>query len=289
MVTIDNGVLRVRIAPMGAELQSIYAPRTDREYLWQGDPAIWSGRSPLLFPIVGRLKDDAYVHAGKRYTLEKHGFARHAVFEVAEASGTEAVFLLEAQAGERAEYPFAYRLTVRYALQGDTLAVTHAVENTGQAPMYFSIGAHPGFCCAMGDMLIFEREEPLRPYRLTGEMLLSQAPEASYGEGVLEITPELFEEDALIFRDLASRSVQLVRQDGERGVTVRYGDAPCLGIWAKPGAPYVCIEPWYGADDHAGVSGVLSEKPYIQVLTPGGRFEFPVLITMDGVQGEEAK
>lgn len=279
--TIENEWLRVTASSVGAELQSLYAKAPAQEVLWQGDPAIWARRAPLLFPIVGRLKDDAYTLAGKRHPLAKHGFAMDAPFEGARAGACEMTFVLEDVDGMREGYPFPFRLRVRYALEKATLHVVHTVENPGREPLFFSIGAHTGFACAMGDTLVFEREEALCPYRLTAEKLLSDAPAGSCGTGRIDITPSLFADDALIFMGLASRAVQLRRQAGYCHVTVAYGGAPCLGIWAKPGAPYVCIEPWYGVDDTASASGRIEEKPHIQRLAPGGCFRFPLAITVE--------
>lgn len=283
ITTIENDVLRVQVSTVGAELQSVCRKADGHEYLWQGDPSVWPNRSPLLFPYVGRLKGRGYEHGGKWYAMDIHGFAADAAFEVVGADAASVRMELAEAAGARAAYPFAYRLQASYALEGNALQVLYRVCNPGTETLYFSIGAHPGFNCAMGDALCFEREEALAPYRLTPEGLLSESAEEACGMGALTLVPGLFDRDALIFKNLASRSVRLRRQNG-LDVTVAYGDAPCLGIWAKPDAPYVCIEPWYGVDDDAGVSIRLKEKPHIQALEPGGTFEFPITIQVDNAR-----
>lgn len=281
--TIENDSLRVRISETGAELQGIYGKQQGREYLWQGDKSIWPGRAPLLFPFVGRPRDGGYLHKGEWHTLDKHGFARKSAF-AAEQMGEGAIaFTLAQDAGTRADYPFAFRLVVRYTLAGSTLHILHTVQNTGGEALPFAIGAHPGFACAMGDTLVFEREEPLRPYRLTEAGLLQDTPEAACGTGEIAITPQLFDRDALIFKGLASRTVSLCHA-GQRFLTVDTGGAPCLGIWAKPAAPYVCIEPWHGVDDSASTPHALTEKPFVQTLPPKGTFTFPISIMIEEAQ-----
>lgn len=279
--TMENGRLRIAVAEKGAELQSVCETDTGREYLWQGDPAVWARRAPLLFPFVGRLKDDAFTHAGKRYAMAKHGFAMDAAFAPARAGRDAIRLVLEDVEGARAGYPFPFRLAVRYALADNAVHIEHTVDNPGRETLYFSLGAHPGFVCAMGDALVFERAEALRPYRLTAEKLLSSAPEGACGQGRIVITPALFARDALIFQGLSSRAVRLARQGNLGDVEVRFGRVPCLGIWAVAGAPYVCIEPWFGVDDSREATGRLEEKRHIQALPPGGRFVFPMTIVVN--------
>ena len=278
---IENHYLRAALSPQGAELSSLYCKNSKKELIWQGDPDIWSGHSPLLFPVVGKLKGDQYEWQGKTYAMPKHGFARKSCFAVSAKEEDSITFSLVDSVETRPIYPFAFRLDITFFLAPKQLKVLHTVYNpSATETLPFSIGAHPGFNCLVGDSLVFEHCEAPFACRLGRDMLLSAAPEAIPMEGDrLIITEELFAADALIFQELKSRSVTLRHKTGEDVVRMDWFDAPVLGLWAKPGAPYVCVEPWYGVDDHFAVSGNLSEKPHIILLAPLSRFEFPVHIT----------
>ncbi|MGI6173105.1 MAG: aldose 1-epimerase family protein [Christensenellales bacterium] len=274
LYTLQNGELSCVLSTVGAELQSL--KRGDAEYLWQGDPNIWKGRSPILFPFVGKLKEDAYTHGGTRYSMRKHGFASRSEFAAKEVTENRAVFILTNE--HLSDYPFPCTLEVDFRLEWDCLSVVHRVTNNGAEEMFFSLGAHPGFCCEMGDVLFFPEDDVLSAHRLTEEMLLSEAPvETAVNGHRLVITEDVFRKDALIFQGIRSDSVTLLCKGAPR-ITVEFGSAPCLGVWAKPKAPYVCIEPWYGCDDKGSATGILSQKEHIQRLGSGQCFRFPIKI-----------
>ena len=277
---IQNDDFRVCARDTGAELISFVDRRgEDRyEYLWQKS-SVWNGQSPLLFPIVGRLKDDAYRLGEATYQLQKHGFARTAHFELEAQGAQEMTFLLRDTEATRAQYPFPFELRVHYFLTENGFVMEHRVKNTGARTMYFSIGAHPGFQCEMGDRVVMDEEETAAAWRLDENALRGPAPEPVFNHSrEIVITPTVFEADALIFDGLRSRGATLVRQNG-RNVHVDFGGAPCLGVWAKPGAPYVCIEPWFGIDDRFDADVDFSQKERICALETGKEFVFPVTIT----------
>lgn len=276
--TIENEFLTAAVSDMGAELQSLKVKLTGEEYIWQGDPAVWSGRSPLLFPVVGRLKGDAFIYEGKKYDLGKHGFARKTVF-AAEKKGESCVVMTLKSGAHKDSYPFDFTLEVAFELTGGKLKVTHRVTNEGDKNMYFSLGAHPGFNCGMSDWIEFPEDETAWAYKLDDETKLSSETKIEQGvtDHRLTITEDVFARDALIFENLRSDSVTLYC-GGRKRVTVDFGSAPCLGIWAKPGAKYVCIEPWHGIDDTPSATGVLSGKKQIVKLSAGGCFRFPMTI-----------
>ena len=280
---IQNDDFRVSARDTGAELISFVDKRDEAnpyEYIWQKDRAVWTGSSPLLFPIVGKLKNDVYTLNGTSYHLEKHGFARKARFEMEYQGAQQMTFLLRDSEATRAVFPFPFELRVHYALIENGFVMEHRVKNTGDSTMYFSIGAHPGFQCAMGDQIVLDEAETASAYRLNADFLRGPETEPVFDHArELAITPEIFARDALIFDGLKSRGATLVRQNG-RGVHVDFGGAPCLGLWAKPGAPYVCVEPWYGIDDAWNADGELSRKERILALAAGGEFVFPVTITL---------
>ena len=278
---IENDHLRAAVHAQGAELSSLYCKASGKELIWQGDPDIWSGHSPLLFPIVGKLKEDQYEWQGKTYAMPKHGFAKKSLFTVSAKADESITFSMTDSTETHSGYPFAFQLDITFSLQGNQLQIMHTVHNpSATETLPFSIGAHPGFHCSIGDSLVFEHSEAPEAYRLGQDLLLSQVPETIPIEGdKLVMTKELFAADALIFQNLKSCAVTLRQKTGEDVVRVDWFDAPVLGVWAKPGAPYVCVEPWYGIDDHSAVSGSLSQKPHIILLAPQSRFEFPVHVT----------
>ena len=280
--TIENDHYLVAVDTKGAELEQFFDKYECAEYIWQGNPEIWKGRSPILFPVVGRLLNDCYRMGNAVYTMPKHGFAKNSDFSITDHQKETISFLLQDSPKTRECYPFHFRLIVTFALLGNRLEITHAVCYDSEKEMFFSIGAHPGLCCEMLDYLIFEKEETSNAYQLGSSALLMDEKHSVPFEGNrLTITPHMFDHDALIFDDLNSRSVVLKSDRHPRQVKVDYFDAPCLGIWAKPGAPYICIEPWYGIDDSTHVTGELYQKPQIRSLAPGKTFFFPVHITVN--------
>lgn len=280
MLYIENERFRLGAVPTGAELRSFTDKRGgDYEYLWQGGE-VWNGCSPLLFPVVGKLKDDTYTLNGTPWQLEKHGFARKTDFAVEAHTAESITFVMTDSEATRRSYPFAFALRVCFALTESGFTMTHRVKNTGGEPMYFSLGAHPGFQCAMGDVLVMDTPETAAAYKLDENFLRGAVQQPVFEESrELVITPELFEKDALIFDGLRSCGCTLRRAAG-RDVHVDFGGAPCLGVWAKPAAPYVCIEPWYGIDDAWNAGGELAEKYRIQSLAAGDEFVFTVTVAV---------
>jgi len=276
---IENEFMTASVASLGAELQSLKMKTTGDEYIWQGDPAVWSGHSPLLFPVVGRLKGDSFIYEGQKYNLGKHGFARKTEFEAKKMSDSRLTMILKSGA-HKENYPFDFVLEIDYELIGKSLRVTHRVTNLDGRAMYFSLGAHPGFNCDMGDYIEFPEDETAYAYKLDDETKLSTEEKIEQGvyDHKLTVTEDIFAHDALIFEGLRSDRVTLYC-GGKKRATVEFGNAPCLGIWAKPGAKYVCIEPWYGMDDTPSATGILSGKKQIVSLAPGGCFRFPMTIT----------
>lgn len=275
--TISNGRFRLSAGDMGAELASF--AEGDYEYLWQRCD-IWNGQSPLLFPIVGRLREDTYELSGKSYTLSKHGFARKSLFALESHSDSEMTFLLKESDETLAAFPYPFELRVRYCFTENGFVMEHSVKNTGKETMYFSIGAHPGFQCAMGDKIVMDEPETASAFRLDENALRGSDTEPVLDNSTdIIITPTIFSADALIFDGLKSKGCTLRRATG-RDVHVDFGGAPCLGLWAKPGAPYVCIEPWYGIDDRYNAGHDFTKKERICVLEAGQEFIFSVTVTV---------
>ncbi|NLP47592.1 MAG: aldose 1-epimerase family protein [Clostridiales bacterium] len=274
---IENEFLTVQVESHGAQLHSVESKNNHHEYLWQGNADVWSGRAPILFPIVGQLKDGKYRHCGKSYELPKHGFARNSYFKVKAHSPDKLDLELKFSPETLKLYPFKFKLLVSHRLEGHALVVSHFVYNLSQTDiMYFSIGAHPGFNCSMGDLLEFELAETLSSLQIDpNHALLTKIRKPILNNSeIIEIKRDTFEEDALIFEGLKSQSVWLRRQEKGQSLKFDFGRPSFLGLWAKPAAPYVCIEPWYGINDSPEDYGELANKPAIESLPAGGVFSF---------------
>ena len=282
IATLECGAWRAEIAAHGAQLQGLWDLRTGDQLLWQGDPAHWSGRSPLLFPVVGRLRSDSYLVNGEVYSLPKHGFARHEEFITELVSPRRARFTLTDSPRLRRIYPFPFRLTLTYTLSDEGLRVSCEVFNSGGGTLPFSIGAHPGFFCSPGDYLAFDEPETALAHRLDAQKLLTPADTKVFDGSRRRIllTDGLFDRGALILEKPRSKAVTLVRPLMGRRIRLGFSaPPPCLGLWAFPNAPYVCVEPWHGLDDTPGPVRELTAKPYIQTLAPAGTFRWAMTIS----------
>lgn len=270
MVTISNENLKVEISCLGAEIQSV--KQNGEELIWEGDPAVWSGHSPLLFPICGGLKEDRYTYAGKEYTLPKHGFARHSEFQIEEVTADRAVFSLKSSEETKKEYPFDFLLTVTYQLEGERLFVTYNVKNLTDGEMYFSIGSHEAYACPNGIeeySVIFDKEENLDAVVLDGNTLSDQTVRIGEHVRELPLRYEYFAVDALVFLNLKSRAATLRNNRTGKEIKVEFPGADYFLIWTKPQAKYICLEPWCGCPDFTKSSYELTEKRGIIRVTRG--------------------
>lgn len=269
---IENEFLTCEIDDMGAQLHSLVSKENGKEYIWYGKTEIWYGQAPVLFPVIGQLINDKYFYNGKEYSMPKHGLARKLLFNVKECEGAKAVFSLESSEETLASYPFEFELLVTFELKEKSLVNTMTVINKTDGEMYFSIGAHPGFNCEVGDVIEFELPETLETERIDSDNLIIDAkfPVIENGREI-EITQDIFSKDALILSGIKSNKLRI---KGKNEVEFTFGDCPYLGIWAKPGAPYVCIEPWYGVNDGREIKNDISEKRGIERLDKNGVFEF---------------
>lgn len=269
---IENEFFTCEIDDMGAQLHSLKSKKNGKEYIWQGNPDIWYGQAPVLFPVIGQLINDKYFYNGTEYTMPKHGLARKLLFKVKECEDAKAVFSLESDENTLKSYPFDFEYLVTFELEGKALVNTMTVVNKTDGEMYFSVGAHPAFNCNVGDVIEFEQPETLATERIDKENLIidEKFPLIENSREIV-ITKEIFEPDALILSDIKSKKLRI---KGENEIEFTFGDCPFLGIWAKPGAPYVCIEPWYGVNDGREVKSDISQKRGIQHLNKGETFEF---------------
>ena len=280
---IKNDQVCATISDHGAELRSLVILKENKEIMWQADPKYWGRTSPVLFPIVGGLWENKYAYKGVTYSMPKHGFARDMDFTLVSEADDELVFELHDNEETRKMYPFAFTLRIGYKLIGSKLDVTYTVVNDNEGTMCFSIGAHPAFNCDLTtDKLLFEKNgEPVSDTLKSGVIamdsgcLSDKVIEVKTNEAVLSLSPELFDEDALIIDERQSDSVTLLRAADDHKVKVSF-DAPLFGVWSPDhkNAPFVCIEPWYGRCDKESFDGELSEREYEQKL--GAEEEFNV-------------
>ncbi|EEP9868051.1 aldose 1-epimerase family protein [Listeria monocytogenes] len=289
MIKLENEVLLVEMKTAGAELTRIFHKDTGLEYLWNADSKFWGRHSPVLFPTVGRLVDDTYLVDGKQYHLGQHGFARDRAFQVIEQTENTVRFELDADEDSLAIYPYKFKLSIIYTIEKNTVAVSYEVENTDNKRIYFSIGAHPAFHLPLTNGTTFEdyyldfgTEENLEtlclegPYR-SGDIKKIVDEPARY----LPLSYDLFKNDALIFEALKQKEMTIKSDKTPHFVKVSFPEFPFVGVWtAKPGTPFLCIEPWYGIADGAGESVELRDKAGIEHLEPEAVFASEYEITV---------
>ena len=278
---LENEFLAASFREKGAELCSLRHKKWGTEYIWEGNPRIWGRHAPILFPIVGRLKDNQYYYNNKPYQMSQHGFARDMDWQAVEETSDSITFELNSSAETQENFPFHWQLHIYYQLTSTSLITRYQVKHNGkEEEMYFSIGGHPAFCCPLEAnlhfndyFLEFEQTESASRQHLTGGLRNGKTEKVLSNNTKLPLTVELFNDDALIFSDLNSNKVSLKSDSGERGLHFHFNNFPYLGIWSKAGgAPFVCIEPWYGiADTESGQHG-LPEKEGILKLRPGQTF-----------------
>ena len=279
-IVLKNAAFAATIREKGAELSSLANLATGQEYIWHGDPAWWTGSAPVLFPIVGSLRNGTYSFGGRSYPLSNHGFARGSEFVVEHETPETAVFLLSSSEATRAVYPFDFQLRVGFALQHNGLSVTYRVRNTGSGRMYFSIGSHAAFVVPFAGgalenyYVLFDREESAERWSIKDGLIDPDRTAPAFDTSrTIGLSRTLFDEGALVFKHLHSRSFSLRNNLNARSVTVVTEGAPFFALWAKSGAPFVCIEPWHGISDSANASGELTQKEGILYLDPEGSFD----------------
>jgi len=278
-VFLENNYFRVKIDLLGAELHSVISKKTNTELIWQANPEIWARHAPVLFPIVGKLKNNTFNYQDKSYSLPQHGFARDMNFECLGFHDTKAVLQLTSNRETRAVFPFDFTLLITYELKLNALNCTYTVVNTGNDTMFFSIGAHPGFNCPIDSSEKWEditlnfpqREEGLR-LLLTNGLLTGEKKKGIDSSNQIVFSKETFNEDAIVFYGLNSSEVTLSSKKYQ--LRFYWKNMDYLGIWAKKDVyQYVCIEPWAGVADYINATGEISEKTGIQQLGPNNKFE----------------
>lgn len=280
--TIRNNSMTVTVDSLGAQLMSVTSAQ-GVEYLWNGDPAYWKGRAPVLFPYVGRLTGESYTYGGRTYQLPRHGFAKLMDFSVVDSGPENVTLRISCTEETRKMYPFSFYFDVSYVLEGSTLVIVFAAENKGGETMYFGLGGHPGFRVPMeaGKEFTDYRltfAQPSQPWQvLMSDEYMISGHEAPYPlkDGVeLPLRHDLFDHDAIILKNF-ERTVTLSAGEGTHGVTLSCPKMRYLGVWHQPktDAPFVCLEPWVSLPSRQGVVEDLSQQNDLVSLAPGERYE----------------
>ena len=276
MILLENENIKVAISPKGAELQSIHSKTTDFEYLWKGDPQYWGKFSPVLFPIVGALKDNKYIFGNQEYELPRHGFARDHEFDFEQISNEEVLFTLSQTADTLKVYPFEFKLGLRYQIAGTKVSCNYEVHNPGLEALLFSVGGHPAFAAPLtaGSVyedyyLEFNKDESITYHKIEDNLIADETASLVLDDSKLVLKHELFYNDALVIKELKSDSISLKNKRNQHGLTFNFENFPYFGIWAARDADFICLEPWCGIADGVNHNQQLRDKEGIISLSPG--------------------
>lgn len=289
-IQIENEWVIATFVERGAELISLQSKESQVEYIWQGDAQFWSRHAPVLFPVVGRLKNDCYQYNGETYTMDQHGFARDCLFELLEIKQESVSFLLTSNEKIKKNYPFEFRLILSYRLEKTKLIVTYQVQNTGQEMMYFSIGGHPAFNIPLESGLSFNDyylkftpQKSRIQIPLAGPFTDFKQKTLAQMNTTIALRRELFKNDALIFETKGTNRISIESEKSTHSIHVNYDEIPYVGIWTlhTKDAPFVCIEPWWGIADEVNATGDLVNKVGINRLESEKFFETSYTITME--------
>lgn len=280
MHKVENSLLRIMARENGAELVSIFNKMTGIEHLWQADAQVWPWHAPVLFPVVGRCLNDTIIVDGVEYKMEKHGFARKSTFQLLELSESKMVFSLSANTETRRTYPFEFEFLIGYRLEENKVHVSYEIINRDNKTIYFSLGGHPAFAVPFltGEhyedyYLEFEQLEDANRCYIDADGYFDGRQDASLlNTNILNLKSAMFRDDAFIYKDLKSRKVTIRSNKNPRWLSVSFKDFPYLGLWAKVGAPYLCIEPWLGCADTAGEEKPFKEKEGMLSLQTASEF-----------------
>ena len=274
-VSFKNEFLSIEVDSCGAELSSVKSAKQG-EYMWHRDKEIWDSNAPVLFPIVGGLREDKYTLNGTEYTLTKHGFARGAEFELEKQAENGATLLLRSTEKTLAQFPYDLEFRVVFLLEEDKLRISYITDNKTDREMFFSVGAHEGYACPNGIedyYLEFEHAETADRHLVDGNLLDYTAEKVMENTNILELRPNDYERDAIIFQGIKSRAVTLKHKHSDKTIRVDFDGFDYLGIWTKVGAKFLCIEPWCGIPDYIDSDFDITKKKGILKLAPNSSME----------------
>lgn len=287
--TLKNQEITIQVHSHGAELKSLTDNHTGQEYMWCADEAYWKRTAPVLFPVVGAYRNNEMRYQGKTYKMSQHGFARDMEFELAEQTEDSIFLSLEDTPETWENYPFAFRLELGYRLKDRTVEVIWRVKNPAEEPMYFSIGGHPAFNCPLSSgekqtdyRIAFTGTDKIVSSLFGATGVTDTKIEYPLEDGILPITEDLFDNDALVIENYQTKRVALVNPEGKAYLTVDF-EVPVFGLWSPPkkNAPFICIEPWYGRADGEHFDGEIQDREWGNGLAPGEVFEASYFITVN--------
>lgn len=286
---LTNDKIEIQVASIGAELSSAKIINDNQEYIWQGLPEFWTGRSPVLFPNVGGIKDGNIAINGTTYPIPNHGIARKRKFVLKENTNDKLVYALRYNDELLKQYPYKFELELVYTLEKNTIHIDYNVYNLDKQTIYFQIGTHPAFSCPINDQLSFDdyyikfnnTEDNRRFFFNSENLLVSETDEAGISGDQLQLRTNLFNKGALIYKDIKSTSFTLMSDKDSRKVIVEANKFPYLGIWQKEGAPFICIEPWHGISDSDDFTGVFQDKELMIALEKNNSYNCRLSITIE--------
>jgi galactose mutarotase-like enzyme len=276
MFVLENEYTKATFNALGAELCNFYSKKSNKEYIWQGEKTIWARHAPILFPIVGKLKNNSYTYQNKDYQLSQHGFARDMEFNCINSTTTELVFILEETEESLKKYPFRFKLFVKYKLLKNVLTIEYEVQNPDTNTLYFSIGAHPGFNCEPNFSqyeLFFSSENELNRILLSDGLISISTEKIEFKNNILQLKIELFDKDAIVIENLSSEYIVLQHKTDKSYVKLSAKGCPFYGIWAKKDCEkFVCLEPWHGITDTENHNSDFTTKKGIINLSANQKF-----------------
>ncbi len=287
--SLENSTIKITVSTDGAELHSIKGKREGTEYLWNGNPEFWKYHAPHLFPIVGKLVDSEYRVDGESYEMPPHGFARISEFEMIGRTNDSITFRLTFSEETLKVYPYKFSLLITYTLEESSVKVTYIIINSDNKEIFFSIGAHPAFMCPIKEnekledyYLEFNKKEDSSIIEITKDIYLSRRKRKFFKDSnILNLTKEIFEDGVLIFDDLKSNKIALKSKNHNKSLCVEFEGFPYVGIWApETGAPFVCIEPWFGHADYEDFSGDFREREGILGILEDEEFNYSYKISI---------
>jgi galactose mutarotase-like enzyme len=287
--SLENSSIKMTASAHGAELHSITGKKEGTEYLWNGDPKYWKYHSPILFPIVGNLVNSKYMVDEKLYQLPSHGLGRISDFKFISQTKDSITFELKYSEDTMKRYPYKFSLLISYTIEENTIIVTYNVINLDSKDISFSIGAHPAFMCPIEDnekledyYLQFNKKETSDIMEITKEGYFSHnRKECLKDTDIMPLSKDLFNSDALVFDNLKSDKITIKSKNHEKSISLEFKGFPYMGIWApKEGAPFLCIEPWFGHADYEDFTGEFKEKEGSISIAMGEEFKYSYKISI---------
>lgn len=287
-LTLSNNELKIGIRTLGAELCSLIDREDGTEHMWQADERFWPRHAPILFPTIGESKNGQVVIDSTAYPMGRHGFARHQPFTVIEQKAGAVTLELTETDASRQHFPFSFRFRVIYELVGNSLQQRFTVVNTDTSSFHFQLGGHPAFAVPFGGHgafddyeVVFDHDLTLRRHLLNDDGLYTGETRSFINNtDRFSLFYDLFNEDALVFRNIPAKRVAIVHQEGGKRLQMDFEDFPNFGIWSVPGADYVCLEPWIGAADNYDFKGEMGDKSHAVRLKPTQQFNATFCISL---------